>query len=211
MNVRLIARSLLFGGWLAVLGTGATRADSGATAAPTQLKKATFAGGCFWCMEPPFDALDGVISTTSGYAGGHTTNPTYQEVSAGGTGHAESIQITYDPQKVTYERLLDVFWHNVDPTTPNQQFCDVGSPYRTIIFYHDEGQQRLAAASKKALEESKRLKAPVVTEIIAAGEFYPAEEYHQDYYQKNPLRYKYYRHGCGRDQRLRELWGHEGH
>jgi len=167
--------------------------------------KATFAGGCFWCMEPPFDKLDGVFSTISGYAGGTKKNPTYEEVSAGKTGHAEVVQITYDPKKITYEKLLEVFWHNVDPLTPNRQFCDVGSQYRTAIFYHDETQKRLAEESKKAL--AKRFKEPIVTEIVAASEFYPAEDYHQDYYIKNPLRYKYYRYSCGRDQRLEALWG----
>ena len=172
---------------------------------PTETAKATFAGGCFWCMEPPFDKLDGVISTISGYAGGKKKNPTYEEVSAGNTGHAEVVQVTYDPKKITYEKLLEVFWRNVDPLTPNRQFCDVGSQYRTAIFYHDETQKRLAEESKKAL--SKRFKEPIVTEIVAASEFYPAEDYHQDYYTKNPLRYKYYRYSCGRDQRLEALWG----
>ena len=175
------------------------------TGGPAATAKATFAGGCFWCMEPPFDKLDGVISTTSGYAGGTKKNPTYEEVSAGKTGHAEVVQITYDPKKITYEKLLEVFWRNVDPLTPNRQFCDVGSQYRTAIFYHDETQKRLAEESKKAL--SKRFKEPIVTEIVAASEFYPAEDYHQDYYIKNPLRYKYYRYSCGRDQRLEALWG----
>jgi len=175
--------------------------------APTGgFKKATFAGGCFWCMEPPFDALDGVISTTSGYAGGRTKNPTYEEVSSGGTGHAESLQVVYDPQKVTYQNLLDVYWHNVDPLTPNAQFCDHGPQYRTVIFYADEEQKRLAEASKKALETSTRFKQPIVTEIVPLTEFYAAEEYHQDYYEKNPVRYKYYRYSCGRDARLKELW-----
>ena len=172
---------------------------------PTETAKATFAGGCFWCMEPPFDKLDGVSSTISGYAGGKKKNPTYEEVSAGNTGHAEVVQITYDPKKITYEKLLEVFWRNVDPLAPNRQFCDIGSQYRTAIFYHDETQKRLAEESKKAL--SKRFKEPIVTEIVAASEFYPAEEYHQDYYTKNPLRYKYYRYSCGRDQRLEALWG----
>ena len=172
---------------------------------PTETAKATFAGGCFWCMEPPYDKLDGVISTISGYAGGTKKNPTYEEVSAGKTGHTEVVQVTYDPKKITYEKLLDVFWHNVDPLTANRQFCDVGSQYRTAIFYHDETQKRLAEESKKAL--AKRFKEPIVTEIVAASEFYPAEDYHQDYYVKNPLRYKYYRYNCGRDQRLEALWG----
>jgi len=171
------------------------------------LAKATFAGGCFWCMEPPFDKLEGVISTTSGYIGGHTKNPTYKEVSAGGTGHTEAVEIVYDPAKMSYAKLLEVFWHNIDPLTPNAQFCDKGTQYRSGIFYHDATQQRLAETSQQALETSKRFTTPIVTEITAVSAFYPAEEYHQDYYQKNPLRYKFYRHNCGRDQRLRELWG----
>lgn len=168
---------------------------------------AVFAGGCFWCMEPPFDELEGVVSTTSGYTGGTTPNPSYEQVSAGGTGHAEAVEIVYDPSKVSYEKLLEVFWRNVDPTTPNRQFCDFGSQYRTAIFTHDEEQQRLAEESKRKLEASGKLGKPIVTEIVPATEFYPAEEYHQDYYRKNPIRYKFYRYSCGRDQRLEELWG----
>jgi peptide-methionine (S)-S-oxide reductase len=168
---------------------------------------ATFAGGCFWCMEPPYDELDGVISTTSGYTGGHKQKPTYEEVSAGTTGHTEAVQVVYDPQRITYERLLKVFWRNIDPVTANAQFCDHGTQYRSGIFYHDAAQRRLAEESKRALDASGRFKAPIVTEIVAAGTFYPAEEYHQDYYQKNPIRYKFYRAGCGRDRRLAELWG----
>ncbi|MDH3443875.1 MAG: peptide-methionine (S)-S-oxide reductase MsrA [Deltaproteobacteria bacterium] len=171
--------------------------------------KATFAGGCFWCMEPPYDKLDGVFSTTSGYTGGQAKNPTYQEVSGGTTGHAESVQITYDPKKITYEKLLEVFWRNVDPLTANRQFCDAGSEYRTAIFYHDDMQKKLAEKSKAEIQ--KRFKEPVVTEIAAVGEFYRAEEYHQDYYTKNPIRYKVYRFGCGRDRRLNELWGTSPH
>jgi peptide-methionine (S)-S-oxide reductase len=170
-------------------------------------EKATFAGGCFWCMEPPFDALQGVISVTSGYTGGHKKNPTYEEVSSGVTGHAESVQIVYDPSQVSYAALLNVFWHNIDPTVKDRQFCDVGSQYRTAIFYHNEEQRKAAEASKKALEQSKRFPGPVYTEIKPASEFYPAEEYHQEYYKKNPYRYKFYRFNCGRDQRLKELWG----
>lgn len=168
---------------------------------------ATFAGGCFWCMEPPYDELDGVISTTSGYTGGHKQRPTYEEVSSGKTGHTEAVQVVYDPKRITYERLLDVFWRNIDPVTPNAQFCDHGPQYRSGIFYHDAEQRRLAEESRRALEASGRLKSPIVTEIVAAGTFYPAEEYHQDYYKKNPIRYKLYRAGCGRDRRLAELWG----
>lgn len=169
--------------------------------------KATFAGGCFWCMEPPFDKIDGVTSTTSGYTGGHKTNPTYKEVSAGRTGHTEAVQIVYDPNKVSYEELLSIFWKNIDPTTPNRQFCDKGNQYRSGIFYHDEEQKQLAQESKTELEQNKPFKQVIVTEITAASDFYAAEDYHQDYYQKNPIRYKFYRHGCGRDKRLQELWG----
>jgi peptide-methionine (S)-S-oxide reductase len=170
-------------------------------------EKATFAGGCFWCMEPPFDELPGVISTTSGYIGGQTKNPTYEEVSSGGTGHAEAVEVVFDPAKVTYQRLLDVFWKNVDPITPDRQFCDAGTQYRAAIFYHSEDQKRLALASKKAIEDSGRFKQPIVTQIVAAAPFYRAEEYHQDYYKKNPIRFKYYKFGCGREKRLEQLWG----
>jgi peptide-methionine (S)-S-oxide reductase len=170
-----------------------------------ELARATFAGGCFWCMEPPFDSLDGVISTTSGYTGGRTDNPTYREVSAGTTGHTEAVEIVYDPRRVTYAELLEVFWRNIDPLTADRQFCDIGSQYRAGIFVHDETQRRLAEQSKRSVVE--RLKKPVVTEILAASKFWPAEEYHQDYYKKNPLRYKLYRAGCGRDQRLKAIWG----
>ena len=185
----------------------AEKGEEKKTTSDKSLATATFAGGCFWCMEPPFDKLDGVISTTSGYTGGHKKNPTYQEVSAGGTGHAESMQVLYDPAKVSYAKLLDVFWHNVDPLTLNAQFCDHGTQYRTAIFYHNEEQKRLAEASKQELEKSGRFPQPIVTEIVPASEFYPAEDYHQDYYQKNPIRYKFYRYNCGRDARLEELWG----
>ncbi|HSN88866.1 MAG TPA: peptide-methionine (S)-S-oxide reductase MsrA [Thermoanaerobaculia bacterium] len=174
-------------------------------AANAQNARATFAGGCFWCMEPPFDKLDGVISTTSGYVGGKKKNPTYEEVSAGGTGHAEAVQVVYDPKKVSYAKLLEVFWHNVDPLVKDRQFCDRGNQYRTAIFYHDEAQKRLAEETKKAVE--KELGKPVVTEIVPASQYYPAEEYHQDYYTKNPIRYKLYRANCGRDARLEQLWG----
>ena len=170
-----------------------------------ELAKATFAGGCFWCMEPPFDALDGVVSTTSGYTGGHTANPTYEQVSAGKTGHAEAVEIVYDPRKVTYARLLEVFWRNIDPLTANAQFCDTGNQYRAGIFVHDATQRKLAEASKDAA--AQRLQKPIVTEITAASQFWPAEEYHQDYYKKNPIRYKFYRTSCGRDRRLEAIWG----
>ena len=179
-------------------------ATAGAAGAQ-ELAKATFAGGCFWCMEPPFDALDGVVSTTSGYTGGHAANPTYEQVSAGKTGHTEVVEIVYDPRKITYGRLLDVFWRNIDPLTANAQFCDKGSQYRSGIFVHDDTQRRLAQASKDAV--AQRLQKPIVTEITAASPFWPAEEYHQDYYKKNPIRYKFYRSTCGRDGRLEAIWG----
>ena len=176
-------------------------------AAPAASAKATFAGGCFWCVEADFDKVPGVISTTSGYTGGTVANPSYEQVSAKATGHAEAVQIVYDPAKVTYEQLLDRFWHSIDPTTKDAQFCDHGSPYRTAIFTHDEAQARAAQASLAALNKSKPFKEPIVTQIVPAGTFYPAEEYHQDYYRKNPVRYQYYRSACGRDARLKQLWG----
>jgi peptide-methionine (S)-S-oxide reductase len=182
-------------------------AQDPAPPAQTRLARATFAGGCFWCMEPPFDAIEGVVSTTSGYTGGHKPKPTYEEVSAGGTGHAESVQVVYDPSKVTYDRLLYVYWRNVDPFTRDAQFCDHGNQYRTAIFVHDEEQRRLAEESKAALE--KRFGKPIVTEIVPTAMFYPAENYHQDFYKKNPVRYKFYRFSCGRDQRLHKIWGDE--
>ena len=170
--------------------------------------KATFAGGCFWCMEEPFDRLPGVISTISGYTGGKKLNPTYEEVGAGSTGHAESVQITYDPSKVSYEKLLEVYWHNVDPTDNGGQFCDRGNQYRPEIFYHDANQKALAEKSKQRVAEI--LKKPIVTPITAASTFYPAEDYHQDFYKKSTAHYKAYRLGCGRDHRLRQLWGAAG-
>jgi peptide-methionine (S)-S-oxide reductase len=184
---------------------GAIFAGSGYAA--DNLAKATFAGGCFWCMEPPFDKLPGVVSTTSGYTGGKKLNPTYREVSDGETGHTEAVQIVYDPVKISYEKLLEVFWRNIDPTVRDQQFCDHGSQYRTGIFVHNEEQKKQAEAARAALMKSKPFKADVVTEIVAASTFYPAEEYHQDYYLKNPVKYKFYRFNCGRDARLKELWG----
>jgi peptide-methionine (S)-S-oxide reductase len=174
---------------------------------PAPLAKATFAGGCFWCMEPPFDEIEGVVSTTSGYIGGEIRNPSYEAVSGGGTGHLEAVEIEYDPSKVSYGKLLEVFWRNVDPTDGGGQFCDRGPQYRTAIFYHDEEQRRLAEESKAALDASGKLPKKVVTEIRKAPEFYHAEEYHQDYYEKNPVRYKFYKTGCGRDRILKKLWG----
>ena len=173
----------------------------------TALKKATFAGGCFWCMEPPFDKLDGVVSTTSGYIGGHQKNPTYAEVSAGRTGHTEAVEVLYDPAKISYAQLLEVFWRNIDPLARDRQFCDKGSQYRSAIFYHDAEQERPARESKERLDRSRRFTDPIVTQVAPASAFYAAEDYHQDYYLKNPLRYKLYRYRCGRDKRLRQLWG----
>src|SRR5713226_9562523 len=187
---------------LGVIAYAADRDGKGAETA-----KATFAGGCFWSVERFFDKVEGVVSTTSGYTGGTKKNPTYEEVSTGATGHAESVQVTYDLKKISYEKLLDAFWHNIDPLTPNAQFCDTGSEYRTAIFYHDEMQKRLAEKSKKALQD--RFKQPIVTEIVAASQFYPAEDYHQDFHLKNPIRYQLYRAGCGRDRRLEGIWGAE--
>lgn len=175
--------------------------------AETKLEKATFAGGCFWCMEPPFEKLDGVIEVTSGYTGGSKENPKYEEVSAGVTGHVEAVQITYDPSKITYANLLEVFWRQIDPTDPNGQFVDRGSQYRSIIFYHDDEQKGLAEESKEELAKSGKYGKPIVTEVVMASAFYKAEEYHQDYYKKNPIRYKFYRYNSGRDQFLKKIWG----
>lgn len=175
--------------------------------AATERESAIFAGGCFWCMEHPFDELPGVISTTSGYVGGFKDNPTYEEVSAGRTGHTEAVQIIFDPRLVSYKTLLDVYWRNSDPTTANRQFCDVGTQYRPGIFYLSDAQKKVAEAAKAALTENKPFKQDVVTEVTAAGQFWAAEDYHQDYYLKNPVRYTFYRYNCGRDQRLEQLWG----
>ncbi|MBI5575283.1 MAG: peptide-methionine (S)-S-oxide reductase MsrA [Deltaproteobacteria bacterium] len=189
-----------------VIAGSESMADTKKTAV-AKPEKATFAGGCFWCMEAPFDKLPGVVSVTPGYTGGKLNNPAYKQVSAGGTGHAEAVQIVYDPARIGYDKLLDVFWHNTDPTAKDRQFCDVGHQYRTEIFHHTEEQRALALKSREALEKSKPFKEPIVTEVTRAGEFYPAEEYHQHYYKKNPIRYSYYRDRCGRDNRLKELWG----
>ena len=178
-------------------------------ASPAQPKRAraTFAGGCFWCMESVFDGRPGVISATSGYVGGKTRNPTYEQVSAGGTGHTEAVEVVYDPSRISYAQLLELFWKNIDPLTPNRQFCDSGSQYRAGIFYHDAEQKRQAEATKANLERSRRFDKPIVTEITAVSKFYRAEEYHQDYHAKNPVRYKVYTFNCGRAQRLAQLWG----
>jgi peptide methionine sulfoxide reductase msrA/msrB len=174
---------------------------------PPKLAHATFAGGCFWCMEPAFDGVPGVYATTSGYAGGSVKNPSYEQVSSGSTGHAESVQVAYDPNRVSYEQLLEAFWHNVDPTDGGGQFCDRGNQYRSAIFYENEAQKAAALASKQALEASHRLPGAVVTQVVPLPAFYAAEEYHQDFYKKNPVRYHSYRAGCGRDHRLAQLWG----
>ncbi len=199
----------------AAVATGENREMNTMEKATGKPEKATFAGGCFWCMEALFDTIPGVISVTVGYTGGTLKNPTYEQVSAGGTGHAEAVRIVYDPTKTGYGKLLELFWRNIDPTVKDRQFCDVGSQYRTAIFYHGEEQRMLAEKSKEALLKNKPFQGPIVTEITAAGEFYPAEEYHQHYYKKNPARYTCYRTTCGRDGRLDQLWrkdaGHSRH
>ncbi len=187
-----------------------TPAVAQSAAAPTGLAKATFAGGCFWCVEADFDKVPGVVSTTSGYIGGNVANPTYEAVAAKTTGHAEAVEIVYDPAKVSYAQLVEKFWRTIDPTTKDRQFCDAGSPYRTAIFTHGPEQQAAALASLAALEKSKPFPQPVVTQIMPATAFYVAEAYHQDYHQKNPVRYAYYRSSCGRDARLQQLWGTKG-
>jgi peptide methionine sulfoxide reductase msrA/msrB len=179
---------------------------SGTVTAEGGMKKATFAGGCFWCMEPPFEKLEGVLKVVSGYTGGTKVDPTYEEVSSGVTGHVEAIEITYDPQKISYRKLLEVFWRQIDPTDAGGQFVDRGGQYVSAIFYHDEEQKTQAGESKKALEASRRFDKPIVTAIREAGRFYPAEDYHQDYFKKNPIRYKYYRHNSGRDAFLEKVW-----
>ncbi len=181
--------------------------SGGQAADPPGPTKAYFAGGCFWCMEEVFEKVPGVTSVASGYMGGRVENPSYEQVSGGSTGHAESVEVLYDPAKVSYAVLLDAFWHNVDPVTPNAQFCDHGGQYRAVIFYQTDEQKNAAEASKRALEQSKRFNQPIVTELVVASQFYPAEEYHQDFYKKNPIRYKFYKYNCGRAQRLEELWG----
>lgn len=186
----------------------AVAAIAGAAAAQPAVPEravATFAGGCFWCVESDFDHVPGVLETISGYTGGKVANPTYSQVSAGGTGHAESVEVVYDPRKVSFAQLLDYFWHHVDPTVKDQQFCDHGNQYRTAIFVHNDEERKLAEESKKKVEAE--LKKPIYTEIVQAGPFYKAEDYHQDFYLKNPTKYKFYRWNCGRDQRLEQIWG----
>ena len=189
--------------------TTPTKPTATASTAPPITAKAIFAGGCFWCVESDFDKVPGVLGTTSGYTGGSTANPTYEQVSAKQTGHAEAVQIVFDPAKVSYAQLVEHFWRTIDPTTKDRQFCDAGSPYRTAIFAVDAAQLATASASRAALEKSKPFKDSVVTEVVAAGAFYAAEDYHQDYYKKNPVRYNYYRSSCGRDARLKQLWGEQ--
>jgi len=194
----MIKKGLLL--WL-ILTTAITTLQAAET------EKATFAAGCFWCMEHPFDELPGVISTTSGYTGGSQKNPTYAQVSSGTTGHAESVQVIFDPKKISYKQLLNTYWRNSDPTTANRQFCDAGNQYRPAIFYHSEAQHIAAQESKEALIKSMPFGDKIITEITPASQFWPAETYHQDFYQKNPIRYRFYRYNCGRDQRLAQLWG----
>ncbi len=204
LRLTLFSAFLLTGAlWLLA---GAQAREAKLASAAGGVARATFAGGCFWCMEPPFEKLAGVQSVTSGYAGGRVKNPSYEQVSAGGTGHAEVVQVAYDPSKVSYEQLLEVFWRNVDPTDGGGQFCDRGNQYRTAIFYEGDSQKLAALESKRALDASAALGKPVVTEVVALEAFYPAESYHQDFYKKSPARYYSYREGCGRDKRLKQLW-----
>jgi len=193
--------------WLLAAGAAAAWAQAPAPAAAPATEQATFAGGCFWCVEADFDKIPGVLSTTSGYTGGHVANPSYAQVSTKTTGHAEAVRVVFDPAKVSYETLLQKYWRSVDPTTQDRQFCDSGTPYRTAIFVHGAAQEAAARASLAALEKSKPFKEPIVTRVEPAGPFYPAEAEHQDYYKKNPVRYSYYRYSCGRDARLQQLWG----
>lgn len=192
---------------LIFLVVGFLNVPSPSTAESGEPAKAYFAGGCFWCMEEAFEKVDGVIAAISGYMGGTVQNPSYEEVSSGRTGHAESVEVLYDPSKVSYNQLLEAFWRNVDPITPNAQFCDHGTQYRAAIFYQNDQEKRFAEESKQAIEQSKRFTQPIVTQIVPASQFYAAEEYHQDFYKKNPIRYKFYKYNCGRAQRLDELWG----
>lgn len=214
MSPTMNAGRLLALAWIALLtlaapAIAAAQAQPGPGAKPAAAR-ATFAGGCFWCMEEAFDSVPGVSATVSGYMGGHVKNPTYELVSTARTGHAEVVQVEYDPSKVTYAQLVEIFWRNVDPTQKDAQFCDHGPQYRSGIFYHDEAQKRVAEASRAALQKSKPFRGEIVTEITKAAEFYPAEGYHQNYYLKNPARYKFYKSGCGRAERLQQLWGKSG-
>jgi len=205
MIKRLLLICLAIGG----ASVGLAAPDDGERTDAKTKARAIFAGGCFWCIEPPYDKLEGVLSTTSGYIGGTVANPTYEQVSAGNTGHAEAVEVVYDPAMVDYDTLLEVFWRNIDPLDAAGQFCDRGSQYRSAIFYLDEAQKKAAEASLEALQSSGRLPGSIRTQVVMATEFHPAEAYHQNYYQENPLRYKLYRWGCGRDNRLEALWGDE--
>ncbi len=198
-----LGAAALLGAWLPT----AHAQTAPAATTPSSTAKAIFAGGCFWCVESDFDKVDGVLTTTSGYIGGSTTNPTYEQISSKNTGHAEAVEIVFDPRKVSYAALVERYWRTIDPTVKDRQFCDVGSPYRTAIFAVDDEQLKTAQASRAALEKTKPFKEPIVTEVVKASTFYPAEGYHQDYYKKNPVRYNYYRTSCGRDARLKVLWG----
>jgi peptide-methionine (S)-S-oxide reductase len=200
LKILLLLGSMLMSGQLLA------QQKPNASAAPTQTATAIFAGGCFWCVEADFEKLPGVVAAESGYTGGKTVNPTYEQTNTGNTGHTEAVRITYDPAKVSYSALLDHFWKNIDPTVKNRQFCDVGSQYRSALFYQNETEKKAIEASKAAILKAGRIK-EIHTEIAPATTFYPAEEYHQDYYKKNPIRYQYYRTGCGRDRRLAEIWG----
>jgi len=191
--------------FVSAVWTGPTRAAG----EDISMEVATFAGGCFWCMQPAFEKLKGVLAVTAGYTGGHTANPSYEEVSSGTTGHVEAVQVVFDPRKISYPSLLEVYWHNIDPTRNDGQFCDKGSQYRPVIFYQSKQQKEQAERSESEIRKTKPFAAPVVVHIVKAGPFYPAEKYHQDYYRKNPVRYKTYRFLCGRDQRLKQLWGAE--
>lgn len=201
-----IGTAAALAGWL---GGAHSQAAPAADKAAVTTARAIFAGGCFWCVESDFDKVDGVLSTTSGYIGGTVANPSYEQVSAKGTGHAEAVEIVFDPRKVSYTALVERYWRTIDPTVKDRQFCDVGSPYRSAIFAVGEDQLKAAQDSRAALEKSKPFKEPIVTEIVKAGVFYPAESYHQDYHKRNPVRYAYYRASCGRDSRLKALWGEQ--
>jgi peptide-methionine (S)-S-oxide reductase len=212
MNARrAFAAAAMLAMWMDIGAAAGTAAQAGASPpalTPTSTTaRAIFAGGCFWCVEADFDKVDGVLSTTSGYSGGSVVNPSYEQVSAKRTGHAEVVEVIFDPVRVSYAKLVEHFWRTIDPTTKDRQFCDAGSPYRSAIYALDDAQLNTALASRAALAKSKPFKDAIVTEVVAAGAFYPAEDYHQDYYKKNPIRYQYYRNGCGRDARLKQLWG----
>ncbi len=194
---------------IALATTAQTNSSASASSAKNTTETAIFAGGCFWCVEYDFDKVPGVLKTTSGYTGGNLANPSYEAVSSKNTGHAEAVEIVFDPKKISYRQLVDFFWKTIDPTVKDQQFCDYGNPYRTAIFAVGPAQLKIAQDSKAALEKIKPFKETIKTEIVLASQFYAAEDYHQDYYKKNPVRYKYYRNSCGRDARLAELWGNK--